>query len=103
MAVTLRYLLALYHVSHVDRPAVTDGFHFTDDLLSCLHSFPLDQVNTLRRPSCKPSESTLSTAVSDTDNSAAGKSADDLLPVVSSNVTDDQQIVQSTDTHEKQV
>jgi len=33
----------------VARQAVTDGFHFSDDILSCLHSFPLELVCKLRR------------------------------------------------------
>jgi len=32
------------------RQALTDGFHFHDDILSCLHSFPLELVSRLRRP-----------------------------------------------------
>ena len=32
------------------RPALTDGFHFPDDILSCLHSFPLELVSKLRQP-----------------------------------------------------
>jgi len=32
------------------RQALTDGFHFTNDILSSLFSFPLELVSRLRRP-----------------------------------------------------
>lgn len=34
----------------VARQALTDSFHFRDDILSCLYSFPLELVSSLRRP-----------------------------------------------------
>jgi len=34
----------------ISRQALTDGFHFSDDVLSSLHSFPLELVSRLRRP-----------------------------------------------------
>lgn len=32
------------------RPALTEGYHFSDQCLQSLYSFPLDQVSTLKRP-----------------------------------------------------
>lgn len=43
-------LVHLYTGSAPSRQALTDGFHFHDDILSCLHSFPLELVSRLRRP-----------------------------------------------------
>lgn len=40
----------LYTGSAPTRPALTEGYHFSDQCLQSLYSFPLDQVSTLKRP-----------------------------------------------------
>jgi hypothetical protein len=50
-------LIHMYTGSAPSRQAVTDGFHFSDNYLSCLHSFPLSLVSSLRRPTVVDSSS----------------------------------------------
>ena len=62
----------------IARQAVTDGFHFSDDILRSLHSFPLELVSRLRqRTSPCSNELELS---ADIGQHNADASVDELLP-----------------------
>lgn len=61
----------LYTGSAPSRQALTDGFHFSEDILSSLYSFPLEFVSRLRRPNSQCS-TTLESSVEPGGNVNAG-------------------------------
>ena len=63
----------------IARQAVTDGFHFSDDVLDSLHSFPLELVSRLRRRT-SPCGSELEPLPATDGHHSAETSVEDVLP-----------------------
>ena len=88
-------IILYYCCGMLIRQALTDGFHFPDDILRSLHSFPLEFVSRLRRPTSQCSTVLESPVELGHDNHHDVDGAvDDLLPESSTgnkecNTTDD--------------